>query len=259
MMHFEPCERSDLKYFGHYADSLSSPIDSFLEDHILGAQFQRILIDSQAVGGFGVHSDTLLTHFHMVGPARRYGQAAFAQILAQTRVTAAMLPTCDEFFLSHALDQRHTLKNQAYFFVEGDANEQRPTPPSQIEVRYRLAQLADAEAIRAVSADFLDKLEHRIVDGEIYMGWHDDALVAVGITERSHLFPRQASIGMFTHEAHRQKGIGTRTIRYLRGVCHAEGIRPIAGCAYSNQQSKQTLEAAGMITQTRLLWFEFGR
>jgi hypothetical protein len=40
-------------------------------------------------------------------------------------------------------------------------------------------------------------------------------------------------------------------------VCHAEGLRPIAGCWYYNDLSRKTLEAAGMTTPTRLLRFEF--
>ena len=254
-MRFEPCALSDLKSFDHYLGSLSSPFDSFLEDHILESQFHRILIDDQEVGSFGIHGNALLTHFHLVGPARRYGQQALAEVLKQTRVKAAFVFTGDEFFLSHALDTDSDLKKQAYFFVEGNTQVALQAPA--IELTYKLAQLSDAVDIRAISEDFLDKHEERIQKRQLHVGIHAGQLVAIGIIEYSRLLQKHASIGMFTHEAFRQKGVGTSTIRYMRSVCHAEGIRPMAGCWYYNHESKKTLEAAGMVTQTRLLRFEF--
>ena len=58
---------------------------------------------------------------------------------------------------------------------------------------------------------------------------------------------------MLVAQAHRQQGIGTRMLRYLRSVCEVQGLRPLAGCGYDNILSKRTLEAAGMVTATRLL------
>ena len=218
----------------------------------------RILINEQEIGAFGIHQDTLLTHFHLTRPARRFGQQVFAEVLKQSKVSAAYVPTGDEFFLSHAIDYDHykNLKKQAYFFVEGSP-ELKPDQSAN-DLTYRLAQPADAEAIRAVSGDFLDKHEERIQNRQLHVGLRGDQLIAIGVIEYSHLLRQHASIGMFTHAAYRQQGIGTLTIRYMRNVCHAEGVTPIAGCWYYNYESKQTLEAAGMITQTRLLRFEFG-
>jgi hypothetical protein len=62
---------------------------------------------------------------------------------------------------------------------------------------------------------------------------------------------------MFTVEAHRQRGIGTATILYLKGVCREQKIEPLAGCGYDNHNSKRTLEAAGMTASSRLMKFEF--
>jgi hypothetical protein len=43
----------------------------------------------------------------------------------------------------------------------------------------------------------------------------------------------------------------------LMAACRDDGIMPLAGCWYYNHASKKTLEAAGMVTATRLLRFEF--
>ncbi len=92
---------------------------------------------------------------------------------------------------------------------------------------------------------------------QLHAGHIGDELVALGVIERSAMFPGQASIGMFTRESRRQQAIGKSTIVHLRRACHAEGLRPIAGCWYYNNLSRKTLEAAGMTTPTRLLRFEF--
>ena len=62
---------------------------------------------------------------------------------------------------------------------------------------------------------------------------------------------------MFTAEAHRRKGIGTGTLVHLKRLCRAQAITPVSGCSYKNLASKATLEAAGMVTRTRLLRFAF--
>ncbi len=244
--------------FDHYRAALSSPIDSFLEDHIVQSQFYAIATQDmprQSVGWCAIHQQTLLTQFHLLGGARRYGQAIFRQLRERLAFNAAFVPTCDEFFLSHALDEYAKLEKQAYFFVEGDAAQL--TQPSAADVRYRPASVDDIDNILALSGDFIDKHHERIQRRELHVGELGTQLIALGVIERSTLFPAQASIGMFTHEGQRGQGVGRSTLLYLRAVCHAEGARPIAGCWYYNHASKRTLEAAGMVTATRLLRVEY--
>ncbi len=228
--------------------ALSSPIDSYLEEHILASQFYELTIDDVPVGHAAVHEHALLTQFYLAPAARRHGQAAYRQVVNQLGVKRAYVPTCDECFLSHALDSYTSLEKQAYFFVEAGALG-RPEPA----LRYRAAKLDDIAALETINIDFLDKLEQRIPAGEVYVGHDGDDLVALGVIERGRLLRDCASIGMLTAQAHRKRGIGEQTLRHMRGVAHALGLRPIAGCWYLNHASKRTLEAAGMVTATRLL------
>ena len=119
---FEPCARGDIGAYAAYLSSLSSPIDSFLEDHILASGFQRISQGGRELGFFATHPTGLLTQFHLIPDAWRRAQAAYADILNAIRPTAAIVPTCDEFFLSHALDACSAVRKQAYFFtaIPGD-------------------------------------------------------------------------------------------------------------------------------------------
>lgn len=255
---FAPTSLSAIADFDHYRAALSSPIDSFLEDHIVQSQFYAIAMQEapqRPIGWCAIHQQTLLTQFYLRGAARRSAQAAFRQMRERLGFKAAFVPTCDEFFLSHALDEYAELHKQAYFFVEGDAAPL--AQPSAADVRYRFAAVDDIDGILALSGDFVDKHRERIQRRELHVGELGTQLVALGVIERSTLFPAQASIGMFTHEGQRGQGVGRSTLLYLRGVCHAEGVRPIAGCWYYNHASKRTLEAAGMVTATRLLRVEY--
>lgn len=251
---FLPAMMNDVPTLAAYKAALSSPIDSFLEDHIVQSAFQRIVIDGIDAGHFALHAGTLLTQFHLVGKHRRHGTLLLAQIRRDFNVQAAFVPTCDEFFLSHALEDYTKLEKQACFFVEADAM----LPAVNDTVLYRPALASDTDAIAQMCGDFLDRYAERIANDELHPGFIGDALVALGVIERSTLFPAQASIGMFTRASCRQQAIGKSTLVYLRRICHAENLRPIAGCWYYNDLSRKTLEAAGMTTPTRLLRFEWG-
>jgi GNAT superfamily N-acetyltransferase len=252
-MEFAPVQRDDLTTFDAYLSSLSAPIDSFQEHAIIESAVHRISIDGTEVGSFAIHDGGLLTQFHMVGAARRFGQDAMARILDDYSVAAAYAPTSDNFMLSHVTDREHVLKRQAYMFAEGVPGPVDASPPWH----YRLAEPADVGAITEMSGDFLDRLDVRVAEGEVHVGWAGNELVAVGIAEPGRLLAGYASIGMFTSEAHRKRGVGAATIRYLRNDCHARGVTPIAGCWYYNANSKRTLEAAGMVAIARLLRIEF--
>lgn len=241
--------------FDAYLASLSSPIESFLEDHILESQFYRIMNEGQEVGSFAIHGGSLLTQFHVVGGTRRYGQEIFTHVLQQHQLREAFVPTCDEFFLSHALDKYTEVKKQALVFVDGGQPDNLASISSKVE--YRLAEQSDIALIGAFSDNFVDDPKHRISRREVHVGHLNGKMVAIGLIIQSRLWNNQASIGMFTHEAYRRQGIGTQTILYLNRVCRHCKTRPLAGCAYSNRNSQMTLQAAGMVTVTRLLRFSF--
>ena len=232
--------------------TLPSPIDSFLEDHILASAHYRIQVDGQEAGYASIHEQRLITQFALRAPFRAAGQAVFAALRRTEQVQSAYVPTCDEFYLSHALDDHRRLVMQAYFFVSGP---EPPPVPEGFDVR--VARPADQALIEAASGDFFDDLERRVADGEIFVTERDGEPVSFGISVPSALYDRVASIGMFTIEAQRRTGAGTATISALIARCHALGVRPVAGCWYFNHGSKRTLERAGLFAPTRLLKVDF--
>lgn len=249
---YQPQPREEITTLTAALAALSAPIDSFLEDHILSAQFVAIIATDtgQPLGHAAIHEGMRLTQFYLQPAARRYGQSIYRELVAHFKLTKALVPTCDECFLSHALDNYAELHKQAYFFVAG-----APVGPwdDRVGLHFRQATTTDYATIAEFNEDFVDALERRITDGEIHIGTLDGSVVTLGIIERGRLLPDCASIGMLVAPTQRQQGIGTRMLRYLRTVCEQEGLRPLAGCGYDNLLSKRTLEAAGMVTATRLL------
>ncbi|NTV63432.1 MAG: hypothetical protein HGA65_07830 [Oscillochloris sp.] len=225
-----------------------SPFESFMEEHILASNHYRIVVDGESAGFCSIHAEGLITQFAL-GPAfQRHGQEIFRRVRKLESVQAAYVPTCDEGFLSHAIDDCRQIERQAYFFQALPA-----TPALPANTRLRQATIDDVELIRAGSGSFFDALESSLGQGRLYITERADVCVGFGIIERSMLFPDTASVGMYTIEAARHSGVGTATICGLIGECRRVGLRPIAGCWYYNHRSKQTLEAAGMYSHTRLL------
>src|SRR5215218_8926403 len=94
-----------------------SAIDSFLEDHILASNHYRIVVAGETAGFASIHEERLITQFALAEPYRRCGQALFGELRRMEQVRSAFVPTCDEFFLAHALDDYRQLAKQAYFFA----------------------------------------------------------------------------------------------------------------------------------------------
>ncbi|MCB0188984.1 MAG: hypothetical protein KDE31_32165 [Caldilineaceae bacterium] len=248
---FYPCPMHEVATLSAALAALSAPIDSFAEWFISTAQFYAIVDQAAArtIGHCAIHESMGLTRFYVDPAERRHGQPLFRQVRKQFAVTQAMVPTCDEFFLSHALDEYAELHKQAYFFGVGAPN---GVWDDLAGLYFQPATLADLAETAAINGDFLDQLEERISAGEIHIGRYEGVVVAMGIIERGQLLPDYGSIGMLVVPEQRQRGIGARMLRYLRHVCEMQQIHPIAGCGYDNLLSKRTLEAAGMVTATRL-------
>lgn len=237
----------------HLAE-LPSPIDSFLEDHIMASHHYRIELADEEAGFASIHGQSLITQFALHVPHRRYGKDVFRELRRLEQVRAAFVPTSDGFFLSHALDDYRTIARQAYFFVHG--GESQESAP-QTDFALRPATAADAVLIRQETGNFFERLDEEIAAGRIFLTLRRDEPVGYGVLVKSALYDDVASIGMFTAEAFRGQGVGTATIALLIAECRARALRPVAGCWYYNHASRRTLERAGMVSPTRLLKISF--
>jgi GNAT superfamily N-acetyltransferase len=235
-----------------HLESLPRPIDSFLEDHIVESTPYRIEIAGADAGLASIHRSSLITQFSLREPHKANGQEVFRRLRKLETVSAAFAPTCDEFFLAHALDDYRKLAKQAYFFTVG-----RDTGDVAKGYSLRLAGRADLDLVEQQSEGFFQSAEQHIQAGELFLTLRDEQCVGFGVMARSRFLRDVASIGMYTIEPFRGTGVGTATIRLLIVECRRRGLRAAAGCWYYNHLSKRTLECAGMVTQTRLLKIEY--
>lgn len=252
---FNPIQLDEaIENIKQHLNSLPSAIDTFLEGYILGSAHYEIELDGKKAGFTAIHQEKLISQFFLASEYRRYGQKVFTAIKSLEKVQAAFVSTCDEFFLSHVLDEYQHIGKQAYFFAAPS------NIPDTSELSYVLRSAIESDTAYISSAHiFGDEhmVQSKVANQELYITLSGEDVVGCGIIEKSKLLESKANIGMFVSEKHRQKGIGTATLKLLIAECQKQSLSPIAGCAYSNHLSKKTLERSGMFTQTRLLKVEF--
>ncbi|CAH1195016.1 hypothetical protein PAECIP111892_01941 [Paenibacillus auburnensis] len=253
-MLFKQCPINEVQHLiQDYIHTLSSPFDSFLEEHILISTFYVILDEFNEAGYYAIHQNQLLTQFYIRPSYLRHAQELFSKVIEKHAVKSLFVPTCDELFVSLAIDKGYPITKQAYFFQDSHVN--TPEHDSLQVDRFVPATLDDLEPIQQMCGDFVDHYERRIANGELFSYYRGSVLLGIGVLEQSKMLNGLASIGMFTNESYRKQGIGRNIILKLKQWCYDHGLKPVCGCWYYNEASKSTLESAGMITKTRLLNF----
>jgi predicted acetyltransferase len=234
--------------------TLTERIDSFLEEHILVSIHYRILIGGEIAGFASIHQEKLITQFSLKQAYKSYGQAVFGKLRKQEQVQSALVPTCGEFFLAHALDEYRQIAKQAYFFSLGY---QPQDNPGERLFTLRQTKHTDSAFIEEHAGKFFTPIEQYIEAKELFMVQSKEECRGFGLLKVSSLYQHVGSIGMYTIERFRRTGVASATIGLLIEECQRRGLRPVAGCWYHNHASKKTLERAGMYTQARLLKIKY--
>jgi GNAT superfamily N-acetyltransferase len=234
-----------------YNRALSSPVDSFLEEHIMGSTFYVVVSGTESMGYYAIHDDNLLTQFFIRQSYQSEAQGIFNDVLQRHAVEHVFVPTCDELFLSLSLDKDFKITKHAYFFQ--DSKVEVPEDDHLSEDILFLANTEDLTDIVLMCGDFLDEYDTRIQNREIFTYRRGSELLGIGVLEQSKMVQDRASIGMYTNELYRKQGIGRNIILKLKKWCYDHKLTPVSGCWYYNEPSKFTLESAGMVSRTRLL------
>ena len=101
-------------------ESLPSSVDSFFESHVIQSNHYQLSIDDACAGFGAIHQSSLITQFFLEPEFMSFGQSVYRRLKTTEMVQNALVPTCDEFFLSHALDaldEHRDLNIQAYLFA----------------------------------------------------------------------------------------------------------------------------------------------
>jgi len=238
-------------FFQDYLRSLSNVYDDFLEEHILESKFYSVYLENQ-IGYFAIYDNKMLTQFFIEDKNYHYAQLILNKVIDKFEVKNAFIPTCDEKFLSLALDKHKQVKLQAYFFQRVHYIE-----PKYDESLFKLATLNDLDEIIEKTEDFVDKHEERIKNQELYILKDKEEFLGLGLISKNVIMNKSNGIGMFTYPSCRRQGVGTSIIIHLANIVEKNNCTPIPGCWYYNTNSKKTLEKAGFISKTRLLVIEF--
>jgi hypothetical protein len=116
----------------------------------------------------------------------------FSQVLERNTVNSLFVPTCDELFVSLAVDKDFTIDKQAYFFQDNQADLIESNVSG--DESFRPANLEDLQQIQQICGDFLDQYERRIASGVLFTYYRRAVLPGIGVVEKSKMFKGLASM-----------------------------------------------------------------
>jgi len=255
-VNIKKCDFEDIKTLvAEYYTNNKIIVDSFWESHVRDSNYYKIMYETEIIGYFSINTGTILVLFNVLEKYRNISQELFTIIKKFESIKEALIPTGDEFLISHAIDNYIKLEKQAYFSIYTDKN-----PNEIIPIELKLADIErDTETLN-LCHDFLkSEIEniHKLIDEEIYIAKHENNVIGFGIIEYQKIVNIYASIGMIVREEYRQKGYGANILNGLKNIVKSKGKTPISGCWYYNHNSKKTMENAGTYSKTRLLRFYF--
>ena len=230
-------------------------VDSFWESHVRDGNHYKIMYENEIIGYFSINSGTILVLFNVMEKHRNVSQELFTIIKKFESIKEALIPTGDEFFISHAIDNYIKIEKQAYFSIYTDKN-----PNKIIPIELKLADIEKDMETLNLCHDFLkNEIENlnNLIDEEIYIAKHENNVIGFGIIEYQKIVDIYASMGMIVREEYRQKGYGANILNGLKNIVKSKGKIPISGCWYYNHNSRKTMESAGAYSKTRLLRFYF--
>jgi len=256
---FSPCKWEELRWhIEAYIISNKITVDTFWESNVLESNHYKMTACDEIIGFFAIHKNSTITLFNVFAPYANQSQEIFARVKKYESVTSAMLPTGDEFFLSHCLDNFAKIEKQAYFatYTEKEIPEERKK-----SLNLRLADIEKDRETLKLSGDYFDIVINRLRDGanyiEIYIAEYEDNVVGFGVVNYGRIIKDIAGIGMYVCEQYRQQGIGANILEHLKRITAEKGYRPFSGCNYYNHNSKKSIENAGAYSKTRLISFYF--
>lgn len=260
MIHYKHCTYEAIEVeVSSYYETNRITVDSFWEDHVAKSNFYQIFVNEQEAGFFAIHDQSMLTLFHMFDQYARYGQKVFEDVKRFEQVTNAFIPTGDEFFLSHAIDNYTKIEKQAYFSIYTDT-EVAKVKRKVLDLRRILTE--EEVSVLDLAVDFFDDTsKERILSGiehfQVYKIEEGGTFVGFGVVEYGRIVKNIASIGMYVMPDKRQNGYAASILKVLQKLVESKGFEARSGCWYYNHNSKKSMESAGAFSKTRLLRFYF--
>jgi hypothetical protein len=99
-----------------------SVIDGYLIEHIINSNHYNIIINNDKAGYFSIFNKSMITQYYLDSNYSLLSQKIFDDIKRMEQVQYSFVPTSNEFFLSHAIDNYLEIQKQAYFFCYNNTN-----------------------------------------------------------------------------------------------------------------------------------------
>ena len=234
-----------------HIESLSYPLDSWLEDALAGSEIY-VFIDCTSVVGYCAAKERVLQFFYVLPSAYRYAPALFERTVKDLQIEKAMVMTQDRQMCALIAEWEIDMLRLGCWFTDSGEEVQNDSIAQSADLR--TAEQGDTKRIREASGDFFDEtsggftsLEERVDAQTIFVLERGGEMLGCGIIEAGLLCRDYVSIGMFVCPVHRQKGVAKTILLHLKKKVYARGGKPIAGCWYYNTLSRRALESAGMI------------
>ena len=234
-----------------HIDSLSFPMDSWLEDRLIESVKYKIMYKHDCIGYAGIIGETL-HFFHVTKKNFRYAASILDKVIEEKTIKKVFVMTQDSLLTALMAEWDYEKEKQACWFTDS-GNVESISGKLENSV-FKCADLKDVEKIREISGEFFDEesggflnLEERIEAGTIFILEDKTELLGCGVIEKSQFYTGVTSIGMFVNREHRKKGVARTILINLKQWAYCHNFIPVAGCWYYNTLSRKSLESAGMI------------
>lgn len=234
-----------------HIESLSYPMDSWLEDRLLESDIYNLMYEKNSIGFAGLIRDTL-QFFYVKKDCFRYAPVILEKIVSEKAIKRVLIMTQDSLLTAIIAEWDYEKEKQACWFTDSGRIENMDTKVSH--AFFRTATEKDTPRIRQISGDFFDEvsggfdcLEKRIAAETIFLLEDNGELLGCGFVEKSQFCSGLASIGMYANRDYRRKGVAKTILMNLKEWAYQNNLRPVSGCWYYNTLSRKSLESVGMI------------
>lgn len=230
-----------------YLDGLAEPQELYLEHLVATGRTWRC--DEIA---YVVVNNGQLVEFFVAPDYARQITTFFNEAIDTTGATQVLCKSFDTQLLFAALSRPAMVTSIGLLFRRIAEPSFEPQPA----LTFRSATPEDIATIARLDGGFFDGTEeiqnYADVDGLDILTSNGE-IVGCGIATPVIEGRTAIDVGMWVAPNHRGRGYGTHIIAYLKDRCLQRGLRPICGCDATNLASYRALNAAGFVSEHRLL------
>ena len=258
---FEKCNWNKVEnHMADYYRELGYKNDGFHNSMLLEGEPYMILLDETVTGFFSVGTSwdggRMLRGFYIVPSKRNASITIFNKVVEDFVIEAVLVASNDSHLIGLAFEKMNALKTsldmQAFNFVYGE--------PSR-EPEYGMDSIVEVSPNEYEHMNVLTEGQWEDSFGDenfkFYALKQKDEILGYGSIGRFNYNSKNADIGNFTLLQHRRKGVGRSLIINLSKIAIEQGLIPVAGCWYGNNESIATLTSSGYIPENGIFYVRF--